>query len=274
MKKRDTYTPLYYTKERDCSAFLVILLLAFLTFGGLLTVGLVLNARIATQDSEIKTLKMDTMHLEMDLMDVMMNLNTPFSTRVLQNGTVALGFPIQPSLAPSSTADFSDYVMLEYTLEEVMLTSSGAPITLLKLSGSPRPIVFNGYTPAPTLPKNNDLRVQLALFSPGITILDSIAQNFLIFPYSSTTANKIILEPNCVLSAECAPEAAISPFFSTEFSTFNSVTLYPNGNIAVGRAVLEFIWGQKTYASIPAQYNFVGSTISFNGTIQFQLPHL
>ena len=86
--------------------------------------------------------------------------------------TVSLGFPRIAGIAVVSTADFLDYVTLEYSLQEILLTSTGVPVTMLKISETPRPIVFNGYSPLPTQPRDNDLRMQLALFSPGINLLD------------------------------------------------------------------------------------------------------
>jgi len=261
-------------EQYDQVPYWLLFLLTLATLIGLLAVGLTLNNRLVAQSSQIKTLKMDTMHLQTDVVSLTMTQNLPFATRIIQNGTVSLGFPRIAGIAVVSTADFLDYVTLEYSLQEILLTSTGVPVTMLKISETPRPIVFNGYSPLPTQPRDNDLRMQLALFSPGINLLDVLTQNFELFPYSSRTASKILLEPNCVFSTECQPESSLSPFFGSSFPTFNSVNLFSNNNAQPGVAVMEFIWGQNTYASIPAQYDFIGTTVSFNSTIEMQMPVL
>ena len=190
-----------------------------------------------------------------------------------QNGTVKFGFPVQ-NQAVQSESDFSDFVTLNYVLKEVLLSPAGVPATVLQIEKTPRPITFPGRTPTPTQPKDNEMTAQLALFEPGISTLDGISQNFLVYPYSYTTAAKIMLEPNCVASDQCAPESAFSPFFTSSIPTYNSFQVFPNNSGESGTAVLQFLWGQKTYTSIPAQYDFTGTEVSFTDSIELALPTL
>lgn len=240
-------------------------LLALATLAGLLLVGLLLNSRIESNYNELKTIHA---HLESDVMDLLMMQNLAFQTRFIQNGTVEMGFPLVSGSAPQSTSDFSDYVTLNYTLKEVLLTPASIPLVVLELSRTPRAIQFNGYTPPPALPRNNDLYVELALWSPGIDQLDSLAQNFELLPYSYITASKIQLNPACT----CHRPSGFSPFFASSRPSYNSFYLFPNNLPTSGSVVMQFLYGQLTYTSLVDQYNFVGSSVQLTDSVQLLLP--
>ena len=174
----------------------------------------------------------------------------------------------------SQYSDFLNHVVLEYLLKEVFLTPAGVPLTVLTIGPTPQPLTFPGWNPPPTQPSENDMVVNLALFDPPINSIDAAAQNFLVAPYSSVTASKIQLTPNCVQSEQCEGESAFSPRFTGSVPTYNSVYLYPNSLNAPGSGVMGFTWGQKTYSSLVAQYDFVGTNITITDTIEFVLPVL
>lgn len=261
--------------RRRCGiGFLILFIIGTIT--GLILLGVLLSNRIHASNRQITELKMRTMHLETDVMDLMMMQNLQFETRFVQNGTVAFGVPIINGGAVQTVADYSDYVYLNYTLKEIFLTPAGIPQTILEISPTPRPVEFqlSNYNPPVTQPKYNEIVMQLAVFSPGINSLDVVSQNFDIIPYSHVTASKIALSPDCVASNECQPESAFSPFFSGSVPTFNAVDIFPSNTGVPGTAVLQLIWGQNTYASLGAQYDFSGTTISITDTIQLVLPVL
>lgn len=243
---------------------------------GFILMGVLLDHRIRQSDRQISTLKTQNMQLETDVMDLLMMQNLQFETRYMQNGTAALGFPIISGSAVQTEADFMDFVYVNYTFKEILLTPAGIPQTVLEISRTPRPVEFqtSNWMPPVTNPNFNELQLELALFNPGINALDTLAQNFVIFPYSHVTASKIVLAPDCITPNLCFPETAFSPRYVSSGPTYNAVQLFPDNTNEPGTAVLQFIWGQYTYASIGAQYDFSGSTIEFTDSIQILIPAL
>jgi hypothetical protein len=204
-----------------------------------------------------------------------------FSTRYIQNGTCALGFPLQANTAVQSTADFSDYVVIDYSLREISLTPANVPITILTFGVTPRPITFPGYTPSISSPLQNTLLVEIAQCSPPIATLDALAQNVLPVAYSYTVASRIAITPNCVAttladhdSAHCTEEVATNPRFASSFPTPNGFNVIPNNLGVDGDAVLQMWWGQWNYGSFLNQYDFTGTNISFTAPLDVQLPNV
>ena len=205
-----------------------------------------------------------------------------YTTTYAQNGTCLLGFPKVSGSSAQVPADFSDYVTVAYSLLEIQFTPLGLPATFLQIGTTPRPIVFNGYTPAASLPRQNELSLELTQCDPPISQLDAIAQSAIgLVPYTKTTAAKIQLTPDCVAttladqnSAHCTPEEGYSPFFSASFPSENSVSVFTNNAGVPGDAVLQFFWGQWSYVSIPGQYDFTGTTVAFTAPLMLQLVSL
>lgn len=250
-----------------------------LLLGAGLTFGLMFGLRPVDQSARIATLEATTTHLNAELMSVMMNALT-FSTRYVQNGTCKLGFPLDQGPVPVSVAEFSDYVEVEYSLKEIILTQASVPLSVLVFGPTSRPITFPGYTPAPSVPREANLNVYLGLCDPPIVILDAVAQNYDVLSYSYVTASKIVLEPNCVAmslseqdSSHCHPEVAIDPFYPSSYSP-NAVNLYPINTYGPGQAMMQFIWGHWDYTSLATVYDFVGTNVSFSAPIEFLLPNV
>ncbi len=242
------------------------------------TFALVFGIGSTQKDGRIEVLQQTNAHLEAEVMELMMTALT-FSTRYVQNGTCVFGFVHIAASAPQTLEELSDYVVLNYTLKEIYLTSASVPLTVLEISATPRPIVFTGYTPTITLTKYNDLAPMLSFFDPPIAQLDTAAQNFDLIPYSYVTASKIDLIPNCVAasslehdSSHCREENGFSPFYSSSYPSTNSIQIYPNNLETTGSAVLQFIWGQYSYADFGSQYDFTGTTVEFESAIQFLVP--
>ena len=207
-------------------------------------------------------------------------MNTaPHITRFMQNGTCAFGFP--SSLfglpRPSSLTDFSDYVLINYTLTEVLLTPSDIPLTVLEFSKTSRPVVFNGYMPPASSPGSNILKVNIVFCNPPIAYLESLSTNREPIPYSYDTASKIVLSPNCVSLTQrnnlhCTNENGFRPDFYGP--TPNSVSTFLTSPVQpVGNAVLEFSWWQWDYSSLANQYSFIGTSISITDPIQMLIPN-
>ena len=245
-----------------------------------LVLGLVFCLGSTDKDAKIHALQVSNAHLETELMGLMMNSLT-FSTRYIQNGTCTFGYPATIYTRIQTVSDYSDYVTLNYTLKEILLTPASVPLTVLELSATPRPIVINGYTPPAILPQENDLLAILGIFDPPIAPLDTLSQVEYALAYSYIMASRIAISPNCVAMtngdhnpAHCTQEVAFSPFFSASFPTPNSVTVFTNNLNAPGHSNMQFLWGHWDYSSIANQYDFTGTTLSFSAPIQMLLPNL
>ncbi len=230
--------------------------------------------------ANVSALSTSNTHLYTEVMSLMVSSLT-FSVRHLQNGTCTFGFPPRQGTAVEQLSDYSDYVVLNYTLREILLTPASVPLTILELSATPRPIVFSGYTPPVTLPSENDLAAQLAFFDPPIAILDSLGQIDDNLPYSYVMASRIALNPNCVAmtslqqdSSHCTEENAYTPRFSSSYPTPNTVRMFTNNNAGPGRAIMQFLWGQWDYTSLVSQYDFTGTTISFTAPLEMLLRNI
>jgi hypothetical protein len=203
-----------------------------------------------------------------------------FQTRYIQNGTCAFGFPANVDTAVQTLGDYSDYVILNYTLKEILLTPASVPLAVLEISVTPRPIVFSGYTPALTNPKDNDLQAILAFFDPPVATLDTLATNGFNVAYSYVMASRIQIAPNCVGSLSqhdslhCTEENAYSPYFSSSYPSPNGVQVFTNNLKVAGDTNMEFLWGQWDYTSFANQYDFTGTTIAFTGTLEMLLPNI
>lgn len=230
------------------------------------------------KDEKIASLQTSVLHLETELMGLLMT-RASIETRYMQNGTCVFGFPTVEDSAPQSVAGMSDYVVLNYTLKEVLLAGS-VPLTVLEISATPRPIVFPGYTPPPAA-NDNDMSPQLAFFDPPVATLDALGENFDILSYSYTVASRIVLTPNCVAmslsehdSGHCTEENAFSPFYSGSYPTPNALRIFPNNLHTPGHGTLQFTWGQWDYSSLVNQYDFIGTSIEFSAPIQLTLPNV
>jgi len=265
--------PIRRVKREYRTEFIIALLLSLL---GLLLVGLILNDRLAGANSQISALQTTTAHLESEVMTLVTMQNLAFQIKYMQNGTCAFGFPKVSGASVQSVDDFTDYVELTYSLKEILLTPASIPLVTLEISATPRPIVFNGYVPPVTLPSLNELKAQLALFSPGINQLDttSISENGFTLPYSYFTASKINISPNCPALGQCHKETGFSPRFPSSFPTYNSVLVFPDDTNQAGTAVMQFTWGQLTYSSIGAQYNFAGTSVEFTDKLDLLVKSL
>lgn len=230
--------------------------------------------------ANISALATTDAQLHVEIMTLMMSTLSS-TVRYMQNGTCAFGYPVVDDSAVQHLSDYSDYVILNYTLKEVLLSPVAIPLTVLEISGTPRPIVFNGYTPPVSLPKDNDLQAILAFFDPPIATLDSLATNGFNLAYSYVMASKLSISPNCVGTSlaqhdsnHCTEENGYSPYFTGSYPSPNSVQIFTNNLKVAGDANLEFTWGQWDYTSLGSQYNFVGTTLEFTGPFEMLLPNL
>lgn len=252
--------------------------LLFLAFVGILVLGLVFGIGGTNTDSRIEALRVANAALHVELMTLTMS-SVSYNVTYIQNGTCVFGFPKVAGSAAQSTADFSDYVIIPYSLKEVRLNPIGVPLSVLELGVTPRPIVFNGFTPPAPLPKFNELTPQIALWSPGVSQIDSIAQSSIaLVPYSYVTASSIKLTPNCVAmnpmqhdSSHCTEESGFSPFFTASYPSPNSVSVFTNNVGTAGDGVLQFYWGQWNYGSFLNQYDFTGTTVEFTQPLDLLL---
>jgi hypothetical protein len=246
--------------------------------GSTLVLALVFGDKSSDKDARIAALNASNTHLQTELMGLLMTMVT-LQTRYVQNGTCAFGFPLNVNSAPQSLGDMSDYVMLNYTLKEVLLAGS-VPLTVLEISATPRPIVFPGYTP-PAAASHNDLQAVLGLFDPPIATLDSLAQSDIsVIAYSYTIASRIALTPNCVAmslsdhdSAHCTEENAYTPAFTSSYPSENAFLIYTNNIEVAGDAQLRLSWGQWDYTSLGTEYNFAGTGVLFTAPLQLTLPN-
>lgn len=257
--------------KRFAFAIVIILLLAVLGLG--IAAYVTMQTQLQSSSQLIQTLQSRTLQLEMETMELMMTQNMTFQTRYIQNGTVHFGLMKEPTTAAFDVAEYADFVLLDYQLKEVLLSPALISVFVLQLSATPRPVVFPGWATPVTNPTRNNLNVQIGLWSPPIDQLDSLAQNYNYLAYSFNTASKIKITPDCPTLGTCLPPYAENPSFVSDNPTKNAFYIFNAGFLGTsGFATLQFRYGQTTYSSIPAQYDFVGSQLELTDTIQLILP--
>jgi len=278
------------TYDGENRIFLLILIL--LAFAGFIIAFAVYsgntNATISQLQQQNQHLIASQASLQTNVVMLTMH-SVALTTRYIQNGTCIMGF-LKRHRFGFNVDEFQDYVYLNYSLKEIYLnnTSVGVPFTVLEISASPRPVVYNGWEDVPVDGMNQPdnsfhaLTLTMQFFNPPISHLDVLSDQAVYLPYSYVTASKIKLSPDCISSKNCTNEHGRSIYRDGAFLP-NSIRLFPLGNRPFygNYTVMLFYWDDPNnireanpsgFGGGPF-YNFSGTSIEFTDKIELLLTN-